>query len=121
MNLDTLLYRQVHPEHINAGRDTVSSTVFMPENRESNAISTYNGDIVSAEDAVEHYQGLGRKTAGVIGLTVGKFEQRGMTVIHDSTDFEAHVTVVYPDSISRNQMRKQAQTLAKLAIWCARA
>lgn len=121
MNPDTLLYRQVHPEHVIPGRETVSSRVFTPEDREANAISTYNGDMISADDAVEHYLGLGLQSAGVVGLTVDMFEQRGMTAEHDGIDFEEHVTVYYPNNISRNQIRRQAQALAKLATWYARA
>ena len=121
MNSDTLLYRHLHPNHVIPGQETVSSAVFMPENRMHNAISTYNGDKISAEKAVEHYQGLGRASAGVIGLTVGTFEQRGMTAIDDGTDFKEHVTVFYPEGVSGNQMRKTAQVLAKLAKWFARA
>lgn len=121
MNPNTLLYRQVHPDHVIAGQEPVSSTVFRPEDREINAISTYNGDMISAEDAVEHYQAQGLESAGVVGLKVRIFQQQGLTVIHDGADFDEHVTVSYPDGISGHQIRKRAQALAKLATWCARA
>lgn len=121
MNPDTLLYRQVHPQHVIPGRETVASIVFVPEARNDNAISTYNGDMTSAKDAVEHYQRLGKQTAGVVGLTVHAFQQRGMTAENDGEDFKEHVTVYYPDGISGNQIRRTAQALAKLATWYARA
>lgn len=121
MNPDTLLYRQVHPQHVIPGRETVASTVFVPEARNDNAISTYNGDMISAEDAVEHYQRLGMQTAGVVGLTVHVFQQRGMTAESDGRNFKEHVTVYYPDGISGHQIRRTAQALAKLATWYARA
>lgn len=121
MNPDTLLYRQVHPQHVIPGRETVASTVFVPEARNDNAISTYNGDMVSAEDAVEHYQRLGLQTDGVVGLTVHAFQQSGLTAEHDGRNFKEHVTVYYPEGISGHQIRRTAQALAKLATWYARA
>ena len=122
MNPKTLLYRQVHPQHVLPHRNTLSSAAFMPESRDSNAISTYNGDLISAEDALEHYRNQSRKkSVGVVGLTVSVFEQRGMNAIHDGVGFPEHVTVTYPEGISGNQRRKIARTLAKLATkWYAR-
>lgn len=121
MNSHTLLYRQVHPTHVIPHRNALSSAVFMPERKGSNAISTYNGDLISAEDALEHYRSTVRGTSiGVVGLTVGVFEQRDMHAIHDSKDYPEHVTVTYPEGVSENQRRKIARTLAALATtWFA--
>lgn len=123
MNRDTLLYRQVHPNHVLPDGRRLSSEVFVPEDKASNEISTYHGDLISAEDALEHYTvKLGRKSVGIIGLTVAVFLQHGLTPIHDGLEFPEHVTVIYPDGITRNQRKKRARSLATAATtWYARA
>ena len=123
MNLDTLLYRQVHPNHVLTNGRRLSSEVFVPEGKDSNEFSTYNGDLISAEGALEHYTvKLGRKSVGIIGLTVAVFLQHGLTPIHDGLEFPEHVTVIYPDGITRNQRKKRARSLAIAATtWYARA
>ena len=122
MNTQTLLYMQVHPAHVIPHRNTLSSAVFMPESKRSNAISVYNGDLISAEDALEHYRGdLGKNSAGVVGLTLGVFKQHGMSATHDGIEFPEHVTVTYPEGLSRNKRKIIARTLASSATtWYAR-
>ena len=121
VNSNTLLYRQVHPTQVIPSSNTLASAVFMPESKQANSISTYNGDLIKPEDALRHYRDdLGMKSDGVVGLAVGVFEQRGMTATHDGNGFREHVTVTYPEDKSINQRRQIARTLAKLAtIWYA--
>lgn len=122
MNSDTLLYRQVHRAHLLLDGNRLSSELFVPEGSESNSISTYNGDLISAGDALEHYTvKLGRQSVGVVGLTVAVFLHHGLTPIHDGIGFPEHVTVTYPEGISKRQRKKRARALATAAtIWYAR-
>ena len=60
----TLLWRQVNPHWVRAGR--VTSQVFKPTKKDNNKLSVDDGDLVSAEEAYRTYT-ENYPSAGVAG------------------------------------------------------
>ena len=56
MNQDTLLHRQVHPNFIKNGE--AISQAFTPTPKDNTQLSVYDGDMISAAAAWEHFTGV---------------------------------------------------------------
>ena len=73
MNNDTLLLRQVHPSWIQNGR--VTSQAFTPTPKDNGHLSSYDGDMISAEAAWRHYTNkLGYESSGGFRILGGDVE-----------------------------------------------
>lgn len=112
-NKGTLLLRQAHPAFLIEGG--ISSQAFIP-NRDSNAVSVDNGDLVSAQQAYRNYTAAGGKSIGVFAVTVGECESLGLEVQADPLpENPSHVHIIFPHGLSNSQKDKLKSDLASLA------
>ena len=94
MNQGTLLYRQVHPNFIRNGEAT--SQAFIPTPKDNNRLSVYDGDMISAAAAWEHYTGtLEFKSDGVVSVSVAECQAIELSVSSDPTDFPEHTLIEF--------------------------
>ena len=113
MTGDTLLLRQVNPSWIQVGR--VTSQVFRPTPKDKKRLSVYDGDLVSAEEAWEHYTDeLGFASVGVLAVTVDECEAQDLTAESDPKPFRAHAVIKF-DNCPTSQIAKKAKHLKKAA------
>ena len=113
MTQDTLLFRQVNPSWIKSGR--ITSQVFRPTRKDSDRLSVYDGDQITAEGSWRHYTGeLGHLSVGVVAVTVIECERRELPVKPDADAFPEHVTIAF-DGLSRAQVVKKAKHLTRAA------
>lgn len=113
MNSNTLLHRQVHPSWVQQGR--VTSQVFRPTPKDTGRVSVYNGALIEAQAAWEHFtSGLGFASVGSIAVTVNECEQLDLIVEADGTPFPEHASIDFRGH-SKNQTLKRAERLTALA------
>ena len=92
MTGDTSLLRQVSPSWVQGGR--VTSQVFRPTRKDNRRLSVYDGDLVTAEEAWEHYSDeLGFTSVGVLAVTVDECEAHDLAAESDPTPFRAHAVI----------------------------
>jgi hypothetical protein len=81
MNADTLLLRQVHPTQYPKGE--LSSGAFRPT-KDDQKLSTYDGDLISAEASHAHYvETYKALSCGVWGVSTGEVHGIGLTSVPD--------------------------------------
>lgn len=113
MNQDTLLHRQVHPNFIRNGETT--SQAFTPTPKDNNRLSVYDGDMISASAAWEHYTGtLELKSDGVLSVSVSECQAIELSVSPDPTDFPEHVLIEFGE-LTRRQTTTKAKQLREYA------
>ncbi len=92
MKNNTMLFRQVHPTFIHAGK--ISSQVFRPTPKDESKLSMYNGDKIEPGRAFEHYTEVLKFTsAGVLGLEKQEVDAQSTPVIDDSEPFFEHCSL----------------------------
>ena len=113
MNQDTLLYRQVHPNFIRGGETT--SQAFTPTPKDNNRLSVYDGDMISAAAAWEHFTGvLGFKSGGVMSVSVAECQAIELSVFPDPTDFPEHALIEF-GGLTKRQVTTKAKQLREYA------
>ena len=113
MNQDTLLHRQVHPNFIRNGETT--SQAFTPTPKDNNRLSVYDGDMISATVAWEHFTGvLGFKSGGVMSVSVAECQAIELSVSSDPADFPEHALIEF-DGFARRQATTRAKQLREYA------
>lgn len=113
MNSDTLLHRQVHPSWVQQGR--VTSQVFRPTPKDSGRVSVYNGALINAKAAWEHFTSiLGFASIGCVAVTVAECEQFDLMAEADGTPFPEHASINFAGH-SKSQILKRADRLAVAA------
>ena len=113
MTPDTLLFRQVNPSWVQAGR--VTSQVFKPTTKDKKRLSVYNGDLVSAEASWLHYTNeLRFSSVGVLAVTVAECERQALTAEPDPAPFPAHAVIKF-DNCSTSEIVKKAKYLKQFA------
>ncbi len=113
MNDETLLLRQVHPSWIQAGRP--SSQVFRPTPKDEDRLSAYHGDLISAQDAWQHYTAqLGLPSAGVLAANVAECQAQHVEVVPDGQPFPEHVSIVF-SGLTNSQREKVSKLLRNFA------
>jgi len=113
MNSETLLHRQVHPSWVQQG--PVTSQVFRPTPKDSGRVSVYNGALIDAREAWEHFTTkLGFASVGSIAVTVNECEQLDLMVEADGIPFPEHAFIDFAGH-SKNQILKRADRLAVAA------
>lgn len=113
MNSDTLLHRQVHSSWVQQGR--VTSQVFRPTPKDSGRVSVYNGALIDAQGAWEHFTSrLGFASVGSVAVTVAECEQLDLMVEADGTPFPEHASIDFAGH-TKNQILKRADRLAVAA------
>ena len=114
MNQSSLLHRQVHPNFIRNGVPT--SQAFIPTRKDNNRLSVYDGDMIGAEQAWEHYtRVLGLKSVGVASVTVGECQKLELSVTPDPYDFPEHVLIEF-HGLTNNRVKIIAKLLREYAI-----
>lgn len=114
MTDDTLLLRQVHPGFIQQNRP--SSQVFRPTPKDENRLSVYDGDMIAAEPSWRHYTDvLGRKSVGVLAITVRECSDQELTAAPSPDVFEQHVHVDF-GVCTANQAEKKGKKLLASAM-----
>lgn len=113
MNDDTLLLRQVNPSFLQSGR--VTSQVFRPTPKDENLLSVYDGDLITAERAWEHFSSsLGYSSAGVLAVSVTECTEQQLPVRPDPAAFPEHALIDF-SRCSKNEVERKAKFLRSSA------
>ena len=114
MNLDTVLWRQVHPTW--ALRPIPTSQTFRPTKKDKGKISTDNADIIDAEESYQNYTNKGHKSVGVLAVTVGECKEINLFVEDDSVNNPpAHAFIVF-SGLSKKKQKDTAKILRDIAM-----
>ncbi len=106
-----LLYRQVHPSFVRAGR--VSSQAFRPNKQDDGRLSVSRSALVTAKTAFERFVARGLHSAGAWGITVGEVIAVGLQSSSDKLpDDDAHAVVDFNGCPSKSQWDKISDKLA---------
>lgn len=104
-----LLYRQISPGKMKA--DGPGKSNFVPEG--DRELSTRREEI-TAQGAHEAYIAEGGQSLGTWGVTVQEAHDTGLSSYDDEQLDECppfHVTILFPDNLTRGQRERVAQTL----------
>jgi hypothetical protein len=105
----TLLFRQVHPSFVQAGR--VTSQAFRPTPKDRSLLSVYDGDQISAEKSWTHFTNQNNCTsAGVLAVTVDECAAEALPARSDPEPFPEHVIIDFT-GFSENQIEKKSKKL----------
>ena len=108
----TLLWRQVNPYWIRAGR--VTSQVFKPTRKDNNKLSVDDGDLVSAEEAYRTYT-QNYPSAGVLAVSVEECRAQELAVSPDPLAGRPAHTVIDFSGLLRSAVRGAAEHLRDAA------
>ena len=115
MNSDTLLLRQVHPGFIQDGR--ITSQVFRPTPKDENLLSMYDGDMITPEEAWQHFTNSpDNKSAGVMAVTKKECDTHVLQIIEDRIPFKEHVSLNFD-----GKTKSSIERIAKMLKYCAEA
>lgn len=113
MEPELLLYRQVHPTFVQAGR--VTSQAFRPTKKDNDRLSVYDSSLIDAPASFLHYtEQLELDSCGVLGITVGECETVDLVPVSDPVPFPEHVVIDFT-GLSNGAADKKAKILRKLA------
>lgn len=117
-----LLMRQIHPSWIQ--EDEISTTAFSPSHVTTVAfkaskehdfkLSTAHNGLISAEEAWERHTQLGRKSVGVMAVSVEECKTQELPAIHDRYEFEDHVSIDF-NNLSNGKRSRKASALRESA------
>ena len=114
MNDNTLLYRQIRPEHVQNGR--VSSLAFRPMPKDEQKLAVYDGDRLSPEEAYFHFtEELKGSSLGVLAVNVRECKAEELPVEEDYGTHPYHLLIDF-SAKQGNQIRKVAEHLRDRAI-----
>lgn len=109
----TMLHRQVNPSWIQNNR--VTSQAFKPTPKDMGLLSVYDGDMITAEKAWEHFTTTLRfQSVGSLALTVKECSDNQLPVEPKPEEFPEHVVINFT-AFSENQLEKKAKKLRSLA------
>ena len=92
MNDATIVFRQIHPSFVQAGLPT--SQAFRPTSKDEFKLSVYDGDLISPENAFQHYVNqLNLASVGVMGLAVTECTAVSLAVYSDPNRFSEHALI----------------------------
>lgn len=115
MTEDTLLFRQVHPSFVQAGR--VTSQAFRPTPKDNSLLSVYDGDQITATDSWTHFTSQANCTsAGVMAVTVGECAAEALPARADPEPFPEHVVVDFTGLTANEIERKSKKLKAKAEV-----
>ncbi len=114
MTPDTILLRQIHPNFYVDGK--LSSQAFTPFPKDDGNLSVYNGAVITAEGAYEHYtKVLALTSRCVYGVTVSEVTSIELTAAPDPLpNFDSHAIIAF-GSLSDRESRKLAKRLKAFA------
>lgn len=109
MNSETTLLRQVHPSFIHNGK--VSSQVFRPTPKDDSKLSVYDGDMIDAEKAYDHFiSNPVCSSCGVMAVTVNECNEVELEAVPDPEPFPEHAIIDF-SLFDKNQIEKKAKKL----------
>ena len=111
MNSETLLYRVVHPAHVQEG--TITSQVFRPWTADGEPLSVFNGDQLTPQDALERLP-HNYSIAGVVAVSVAECQILELPVTQRDNDSPEHAVIDFT-GLSRNRVRRKAHFLKEFA------
>ena len=114
MNDATVVYRQIHPCFVQAGFPT--SQAFRPTPKDEFKLSVYDGDLISPENAFQHYiNELKLSSFGVMGLTVSECTNESLAVYSDPDSFREHVVIDF-SGLSDKDCRTKSKKLKSKTV-----
>lgn len=113
MRPQTLLLRQIHPAFVQQGR--VSSQSFRPTPKDSNMLSVYDGDRISAADSWHHFMGMpGCRSCGVMAVTNAECVSLDIEVLADGVPFPEHASLDF-SHFTKSEVERKAKLLSAFA------
>jgi hypothetical protein len=114
MTGDTLLLRQINPNFLQQGQ--VTSQAFKPSPKDKDLLSAYDGDMISAEKAWEHFTGTLRfPSVGVMAVSVAECNLCELSARPNPDLFPEHAVIDFT-GFTRNQIEKKAKQLKAAAV-----
>ena len=113
MNVETPLYRQVHPGWIRDGIAT--SQTFRPTSKDIGMLSVHDGDRITAAATWERYVAQGMESFGVLAVTKGECERLGLRVIPDPLPESPEHVLIDFTGLNRSRTRQVARLMARMA------
>ena len=115
MNDDTLLYRVIGPDMwVQEGQ--VSSQAFRPRKVDNKRLSVYDGDQITAQEALSHYtRDHNNPPIGVLAVTVLECHARDLPVVPDPHTFPEHVLIDF-SKFGVNQIKRKSALLRDAAV-----
>lgn len=113
MNPGTLLLRQINPLWLQNGR--VTSQAFRPTPKDEKMLSVYDGDMISAQNAWQHFTGAGYASVGVMAVTVGECGELGLAARSTPEPFPEHAVIDYSE-LGTSAIDKTAKLLKAKAV-----
>jgi hypothetical protein len=110
----TLLHRQINPHWVQEGR--VTSQAFKPTPKDQNLLSVYDGDLMTAEAAWEHFTGRGLRSVGCLAVTEQECREQGVPARSDPTPFPAHAVIDFTTCESQRAIERTAKRLTVHAV-----
>lgn len=121
MDSKTILYRQVHPAHVQASNVslqafTVTSVAFTPNQNDQGKLSVYNSEKFTPEESYVHYTNENiRVSAGVLGVSVDECLTISLTCQEDNDPFDGHSHIDFNGN-SKGEIKKKASILRDNAV-----
>jgi hypothetical protein len=113
MNSDTLLLRQINPTFLQSGR--VTSQAFRPTPKDESLLSVYDGDLITAERAWEHFSNIpGCRSTGVLAVTVTECAAQQLSARPDPATFPEHAVIDFSGR-SKTEVERKAKFLRSAA------
>ncbi|MFP4156240.1 MAG: hypothetical protein ACLFU4_01320 [Opitutales bacterium] len=115
MRADTLLYRQVHPHFVAGGQ--LTSQAFLPFPKDDGELSAYDGSLISAAKAFEHYtQALRFESVAVYAVSKAEADSEGVPAESQPLEnFPEHAKIDF-NQVPQKTWRKVAKKLKIRAI-----
>jgi hypothetical protein len=109
MTSATLLLRQINPTFIQNGR--VTSQAFRPTPKDKDLLSVYDGDLIAADLAWEHFtQNPKCHSVGVLAVSVDECKSLQLPTRPDPTPFPEHAVIDFSD-LAKREIEKKAKVL----------
>ena len=113
MNSDSLLLRQINSFWLQNGR--VTSLAFRPTPKDEKLLSVYDGDLISLQNAWQHFTMLGYTSIGVMGVTVGECFLFDLPARSAPQPFPEHAVIDY-SAFGTSMIEKKAKLLRAKAM-----
>ena len=102
MNANTLLFRQINPSFMQAGR--VTSQAFHPTPKDKDLLSAYDGDLIGPEAAWTHYTlHLGLRSVGVLAVMIAECDEQGVPCRPAPDLFPEHAVIDFTSKTKREK------------------
>jgi hypothetical protein len=90
----------------------VTSQLFRPTPKDENAVSVYDGDQISAEDAWRHYTEVQKlDSVGVLAVTVDECKCQALSIVADPAPYPEHVLIKFDNKLSNSAVKSKALCL----------